>query len=72
MFATLLRWVLLAAIGYGLYLVSLIIWSHLAPVIIPASFAKYSVTAGYVFSAIIVWFGAQAILGILLSLFENR
>ncbi len=72
MFGTLFRWILLAVIGYGLYLASIVIWGYLAPVIVPASLAKYSVTASYVFSAIIVWFGAQAILDILLSLFNRR
>ncbi len=71
MFGTLLRWALLAAIGYGLYLVSIVIWGHLAPVIIPADLAKYSITVGYIFSGIIVWFGAQAILDIVLSLFRK-
>jgi len=72
MIGTLLRWVCLAAIGYGLFLASIVIWGHIAPLIVPSSFSNYSATAGYVFSAIVVWFGAQAILDILVSLFKNR
>jgi len=72
MFGTLFRWILLAIIGYGLYLASIVLWGYIAPVIIPANFAKHSITTGYIFSAIIVWFGAQAILDILLSIFNKR
>jgi hypothetical protein len=72
MLGTLIRWVCLAFIAYGLYLASIVIWANIAPLVIPASFSRYSVTAGYVFSAIIVWFGAQAIFDSLVSLFKSK
>lgn len=72
MLGTLFRWTILAIIGYGMYLLSLVIWRHLAPVIIPAGYAQYTVIAGYIFSAILVWYGAQAIFGALYSLFIRR
>ena len=71
MLGTLFRWTILAAIGYAVYLVSVVIWGYIFPYLAPFIPSPYSREAGYVFSALLVWFGAQAIFGALSSLFRK-
>lgn len=71
MLGTLLRWTILAVIGYAVYLVSVVIWGYIFPYLAPFIPPLYSREVGYVFSAILVWFGAQAIFGALSSLFRK-
>jgi hypothetical protein len=71
MLGTLFRWTILAAIGYGVYLVSIVIWGYVFPYLAPFIPPQYSREAGYVFSALLVWFGAQSIFGTLSSLFRK-
>ena len=71
MIGTLFRWTILVAIGYAVYLVSLMAWRYLFPYLAPYIPPQYAIIAGYVFSAIVVWFGAQAIFDVLSSLFRK-
>jgi hypothetical protein len=71
MFGTLFRWAILIVIGYAVYLVSLVAWSYIFPFLAPFIPPQYAIIAGYVFSAIVVWFGAQSIFDILSSLFRK-
>jgi hypothetical protein len=71
MLGTLFRWTILAVIGYAVYLVSVVIWGYIFPYLAPFIPSPYSREAGYVFSALLVWFGAQAIFGALSSLFRK-